>query len=152
MYNKMTQYTRNGHRWTINECIQLQREFELLNLSVAEIAIRHKRTPNAIMYKLDKEGLADYNLLYSNHYLNSNISTKRTNKYEFKEDDEDEHEDELYHDKEYISNEEEYKDEEEYDDDLKGHILRLEKQIMSLTEMFMKFNNNNNKPMFSLFA
>ena len=151
----MTQYTRNGNRWTINECIQLQREFELLNLSVAEISIRHKRTPNAIMYKLDKEGLADYNLLYSNHYLNSNISTKRTNKYEFKEDDDTKDEYELYHDTEYISDEEE--EEEEDDDekedryeDLKGHILRLEKQIMTLTEMFTK--SNNNKPMFSLFA
>ena len=56
---------RNGKRWTVNECLQLQREFELLGLSVAEISDRHKRSANAIMFKLDQEGLADYNVLYS---------------------------------------------------------------------------------------
>jgi hypothetical protein len=70
---------RNGKRWTVNECLQLQREFELLGLSVAEIATRHQRTPNAIMFKLDQEGLADYNVLYSNHMdLNAHMTTKRT--------------------------------------------------------------------------
>ena len=49
-------------------CLNLQREFELLTLSIDEIAIKHKRTPNAIMCKLDEEGLADYNVLYSNYY------------------------------------------------------------------------------------
>ena len=29
----MNTITRNGKRWTVNECIQLQREFELLELS-----------------------------------------------------------------------------------------------------------------------
>lgn len=61
-------FSRIGKRWNINECLNLQREFELLTLSIDEIAIKHKRTPNAIMCKLDEEGLADYNVLYSNYY------------------------------------------------------------------------------------
>lgn len=76
----MTQYTRNGNRWTVNECIKLQREFELLELSIDEISERHQRTPNAIMFKLDQEGFSDYNTLYNNyHNLKSRIPIKTTN-------------------------------------------------------------------------
>lgn len=155
----MSPVTRNGKRWTVNECIQLQREFELLQLSVAEIALRHQRTPNAIMYKLDQEGLADYNVLYSNHHdLNTPIPVQRTNKYQVEDeiddisDDDEEHQE----DQEYIpDNEDEDEDEDEeedaeYDDDLKEHVMRLEKQVMALTEMFMK--SSKNKSVFSLFA
>lgn len=51
---------RSGAKWTVNECLRLQREFELLELTIGEIAELHKRTPKAIMYKLDAEGFADY--------------------------------------------------------------------------------------------
>jgi hypothetical protein len=60
----MTSYNRTGNRWTVNECLQLQREFELLGLTIDEIASRHNRSPRAIMFKLDAEGFADYNTLY----------------------------------------------------------------------------------------
>jgi hypothetical protein len=49
-------YKRNGNKWTVNEILALQREYELLKLSVQEMSIRHKRSENAIMYKLDSEG------------------------------------------------------------------------------------------------
>jgi len=58
---------RHGNKWTINEILSLQREYELLELSIDEIAKRHHRTPEAIMNKLDNEGFADYNELYSNY-------------------------------------------------------------------------------------
>ena len=64
----MTLYTRNGFTWNVNECLQLQREFELLQLPIIDIADRHKRTPNAIMCKLEEEGFADYNELYRDFY------------------------------------------------------------------------------------
>ena len=148
----MTQYNRNGYRWNINECIRLQREFELLELSIDEIADRHKRTPNAIMFKLSSEGFADYNVLYSNyHGLNTTIPTQ---KYDCEEEDENDvdNEDEPF-DLDYNPNEEE--DDEDDDDDkddkdLKAHVMRLEKQVMRLTEMIMK--SSKNKSMFSLFG
>ena len=59
---------RTGNRWTINELLSLQREYELLELSIVEIALRHQRTPNAIMFKLDNEGFADYNDLFGQLY------------------------------------------------------------------------------------
>jgi hypothetical protein len=149
--------SRRGNRWTVNECLQLQREFELLNLSIDEIADRHKRTPSAIMNKLDREGLADYNVLYSNyHDLNSQMPIQQTNKYESDEDDEEsEQEDEEYTPEEEEDDEEENpwdaEEEEEDDNDIKAHVMRLEKQVMALTEMFMK-QTKNNKSVFSLFA
>lgn len=67
-------YTRHNKKWSVNELLALQREYELLDWSIDQIALKHQRTPNAIMHKLDYEGLADYNVLYSNYYdLNQHI-------------------------------------------------------------------------------
>ena len=48
---------RHYFKWTINEILALEREYELLELSVHEIAIKHKRTSSAIIYKLIAEGM-----------------------------------------------------------------------------------------------
>ena len=55
---------RNGYKWTINECLQLEREYDLLKLSVPEMAILHSRTINAIMCKLQEEELDTFNNLF----------------------------------------------------------------------------------------
>lgn len=74
----MSTPARNGYKWSVNEILALQREFELLNWDIDIIAEKHKRTPNSIMWKLDQEGFADYNVLYSNyHDLNSHIPVQR---------------------------------------------------------------------------
>jgi len=146
----MTQLRKRfGSRWSVNECLQLQREFELLGLSIDEIAERHQRTPNAIMYKLDQEGFADFNVLYSNYYdLNSQMPIQQTNKYVSEEEEEDEDEEE---EQVYVPEDDEEDDDEEEEDDIKAHVMRLEKQVMALTEMFMK-QTKNHKSVFSLFA
>ena len=46
---------RNGNKWSVNELLALQREYELLELPIQEIAMRHKRTVEAILYKLYNE-------------------------------------------------------------------------------------------------
>ena len=48
---------RNGYKWTITEILQLQREYELLNLPLEVIAAKHKRTINAIMQKIIMEDM-----------------------------------------------------------------------------------------------
>jgi hypothetical protein len=169
----MTTYKRFGNRWTVNECLQLQREFELLNLSIDEISVRHQRTPNAIMLKLDQENLADYNVLYSNYNkLNTIMSTQQ--KHEFDgcdtelEDDYDEEEEDCDNSSNYTEEDcedEEIDEDEEFDEDeddnscdngsydaynLKHHVMRLEKQLNTLTEMLLK--QTNSKSTFSLFA
>ena len=50
---------RQGNKWTINELISLQREYELLELTVQEIADKHQRSETAILYKLESEGLIE---------------------------------------------------------------------------------------------
>ena len=51
----MTTLNRHGKKWTTNEILTLQREYELLSLPIAEIADKHKRTPRAIVAKLVAE-------------------------------------------------------------------------------------------------
>ena len=47
--------SRANNKWTVNELLSLQREYELLGMDIFEIALKHKRTPRAILYKLDDE-------------------------------------------------------------------------------------------------
>jgi len=65
MKTTTTKPTRSNKKWTVNECLQLQREYQLLGLSLEEIAQIHKRSVSAIMFKLDKEEFASYNVLYA---------------------------------------------------------------------------------------
>ena len=69
---------RNGYKWTVNECLRLEREYDLLQLSVPEMAALHNRTNNAIIFKLHQEGLADYNELYIQTYGNSSTTNELT--------------------------------------------------------------------------
>jgi predicted nucleic acid-binding Zn-ribbon protein len=48
--------TRCGYKWTINEVLSLEREYELLEWTIQDIATKHKRTTRAILCKLEDEG------------------------------------------------------------------------------------------------
>jgi hypothetical protein len=158
----MTTANRFGKRWTINECLQLQREYELLGWSIDRIAEKHQRTPNAIMFKLDEEKLADYNTLYNNYYNCHNKdpskSRRETNDSEEEQEQEsadsdgdgDGEDDETYVDNEEASNEEGNDDEsyvntEEEDADLKERVNNLEKKIDELMQLISTQNNKSQK-------
>ena len=51
---------RNNFKWAVPEILRLQREYELLELPIDQIAEKHQRTPKAIICKLVQEGFADY--------------------------------------------------------------------------------------------
>ena len=55
MTKNKTNPKRNGKKWTINEELSLQREHQLLEMSIEEIANKHQRTPESILKKLSKE-------------------------------------------------------------------------------------------------
>lgn len=55
----MQTYKRNGNKWCVNELLQLQREYELLELNIQDIALRHQRSVEAILYKLEAEGFIE---------------------------------------------------------------------------------------------
>lgn len=109
--------TRSGFRWSVNEVLALQREFELLGLTIDEIAQKHNRTTNAIIFKLDQEGFADYNELYSN--LNNSDSDDNSSEIslEYNYDDNDS-------DTEYNSENDLY--------NLSNRVHNIEKNIVDL--------------------
>ena len=51
----MTTYRRSGFKWTVNELISLQREYELLEWTVQQIAEKHERSVEAILFRLEEE-------------------------------------------------------------------------------------------------
>ena len=55
-YNIMSIYKRSGKKWSVNELLTLQREYELLELDVQQISSRHERSVEAILSKLESEG------------------------------------------------------------------------------------------------
>lgn len=134
----MTTYRRAGAKWTINECLKLQREFELLNLSVEEIAILHERSPQAIMYKLDAEGFADYNELAGQQSQQQHTSTLKDDDSDYQEDSDSDYEEETDDDdaaSEISDNEED----EEYDAyNIRQQVRLLTKQLSALTAFVMK--------------
>jgi hypothetical protein len=121
-------YTRANAKWTVNECLRLEREFDLLKLSVQEIALLHDRSPNAIMYKLDAEGLADYNDVFINRQA-LKVETKDESASELDEDDTSNYEDECEDDD----------DEEEFDSyNIKQQVQIITKQLANLTAIVYK--------------
>lgn len=71
----MTHYClRAGNKWTIPELIALQREYELLELTVQEIAQRHKRSVFAIVARLESEGLVEIGTLARGDDVNEDAS------------------------------------------------------------------------------
>ena len=140
----MSNRNRVGNRWTINEVLALQREFELLGWDIDQIADKHGRTPQGIMNKLDREGFADYNILYSNyHDLNSKISTSCTSKsntiildaVDSEDDDTVLDED----DEDYLDNADEEDNDDDYDDDdddlLTRRVAKLETGLDEIKNM-----------------
>ena len=55
----MQQHKRANRKWTINEVLKLQREYELVGMDVNQIAIAHGRTANAIAHRLEHEEIID---------------------------------------------------------------------------------------------
>jgi TATA-binding protein-associated factor Taf7 len=132
---------RNGYKWSVNEVLSLQREFELLGMSIDLIAERHGRTANAIMYKLDQEKFADYNVLYSNYYnlkLSESKSKMKQIIQEEKEEKEEKEDKEDDDDDTYIDEEEEDESDPECDterDILVERISNLESELGKMKNM-----------------
>lgn len=53
----MNSYKRSGNRWNVNELLSLQREYELLEWTVGQISEKHQRSVEAILFRLESEGL-----------------------------------------------------------------------------------------------
>ena len=75
----MTLPRRNGNKWNVNEILDLQREYELLEMDIQEIAKKHERSVYAILHKLHNENFIGENEIprgfaeYENQNINSCI-------------------------------------------------------------------------------
>ena len=145
---------RHGYKWTISECLRLEREYDLLKLSVPEMAILHKRTINAIMFKLQAEELDTYNNLYFKTYgqdfindqidkLNNLCSTEDLDEDLDEDEDEDLDEDleDLEEDLEDL--EEDLENYHDHSDDndrtfIFEHVKRIHKHVSNLLGYFTK--------------
>ena len=54
----MTDCKRNGNKWTTNEILSLEREYDLLEWNAQKIALKHKRSVKSILFKLHSEGIS----------------------------------------------------------------------------------------------
>ena len=89
----MTHYClRAGNKWTIPELIALQREYELLELTVQEIALRHKRTVFAILARLETEGIIEL-WATARGYMESNDPVCGDSESDIEDDDDDDDDD-----------------------------------------------------------
>lgn len=77
-------HSRARKSWTITETISLQREYELLGLSLEEIADRHKRSVFAIISRLETEDYYTPGVLpnYNTDNIITSIPSKKMNKTE----------------------------------------------------------------------
>ena len=134
---------RTGFKWTINECLRLQREFELLNLPVEEIALLHQRSPYAIMYKLDSEGFADFNELYQQTYPNQESEAELEDAEESYQDDAASESEASAEDEESEADDESEASESEAEDydryNMKQQVRILTKQLSKLTAVVYKY-------------
>jgi hypothetical protein len=87
-YIIMSIIKRNGKKWTIPEVLNLQREYELLNLSIKEIAKKHKRSEESILFKLYAEDLTENATLYPaiNIDLDKDIKCQTDSSSEYEDD------------------------------------------------------------------
>ena len=140
---QMQTQKRSGYKWSVNECLRLEREYDLLKLSVSEIALLHERSDEAIMYKLDQEGIADFNHLYVKQ--NSTMFLKEEQEDSDEEDEEEKDSDDSSN---YEGSDEEEDEEEEQDEEnqqeeynaynLKQQVQLLTKQLANLTAIVYK--------------
>ena len=127
-------FKRSGNKWTVNEVLSLQREYELLEMSIQEIALKHSRSVEAILYKLDKE-----NFINNWHDARGyNVNFNKADDYE--DSDEDEEEDCL---------EEEQECDEDYDDNVSDNVSDDESddddEIVNLTRRVGFIENTVNE-------
>ena len=153
-------YRRTGNKWTVNECLRLTREFELLGLSIQEISELHERSPNAIMYKLDYEGIADYNDVFQNRqeksYLSKAESEAEESEYSEAEDNDDAaSENSEYEESEAAESEAAESEVAESEDnneaeisiyDVSQQIKNLTKQVSYLTKIVYNVFTDKNNP------
>ena len=124
-------FTRHGKRWSVNEMLSLQREYELLEWSVDQIALKHKRTVNSILFKLQDEGLI-CNWNEARGFVSS-APTWKTTEDLFEDEDDDEEEMDDCNDEDYVEEEScDEMDDELFEEDESIEVAKLSQRVWTL--------------------
>lgn len=141
----MAACNRSGNKWTVNELLALQREYELLELSVQQIAAKHQRTVSAVLFRLESEGFIDS---WSNargfDILEYQKMTCGDDNYDAQccaddedEDEDDDDDDEAEADEEYVDEASDYED----DSVISDRMWNLEASIREIRHMVKQMFN-----------
>ena len=138
------------NKWSIQESLRLVREYDLLEMSIQEIAVAHQRTTNAILHRLQLEGLID---TWSAARGFDSVDFKRSNGLELKGSAQDEDDDDVSCDSssDYTEsdNDEESDDEEEeeFEESFKEGILpwTVETGLREIGDMVRKLLGDSKK-------
>ena len=104
---------RHCAKWSYSEVDKLHREFEIKQYTVEKIALKHERTPNAILFKLKSEGLLEKEETDDDEDDESDNEDSETEDDDTEDDDDEDYEDDD-DDEDY---EEESEDDESYVDE-----------------------------------
>jgi hypothetical protein len=156
---------RNGNRWTVNELLSLQREYELLEWTVQQIAEKHQRTERAILFRLESEGIVSswndargFNMESYKAQCEGDVVTEDCVCNEescVDDDDEEDHHGGDDNDSEYFGEEDDDDDDDEEDDDdeyepddasevekLSERVWSLETAVTDIKDMVQHLFNN----------
>ena len=157
---------RNGNRWTVNELLSLQREYELLEWNIQQIAEKHQRTERAIIYRLESEGIItssnaargfdmesykasiEEDVVTQDCDCNEESCVDDEDAEQEEDDDEVEDQDCCDHDEDYVADEEDEEDEEEDEEDasevekLSERVWSLETAVTDIKDMVQHLFNN----------
>jgi hypothetical protein len=157
---------RNGNRWTVNELLSLQREYELLEWNIQEIAEKHQRTERAILFRLESEGIITswnaargFDMESYKASIEEDIVTEDCdcNEESCVDDDVDEEQEDdgeveeqdcCDDDEDYVADEEEEEEEDDDDDDasevekLSERVWSLETAVTDIKDMVQHLFNN----------
>ena len=161
---------RNGNSWTVNELLSLQREYELLEWNIQQIAEKHQRTERAILFRLESEGIItswnaargfdmeSYKASIEEDVVTEDCDCNEESCVDDEEscvDDEescvdDEDQDCCDDDEDYVADEEENEDEDEEDEEddvsevekLSERVWSLETAVTDIKDMVQHLFNN----------
>jgi TATA-binding protein-associated factor Taf7 len=167
----MNSNKRNGNRWTVNELLSLQREYELLEWTIQQIAVKHQRTERAILFRLESEGFItswndargfdmesykasiEDNVVTEDCVCNEESCVDDDVDEEQEDDDEVEDQDCCDDDEDYVADEEEDEEDEEEEDEeeeddvsevekLSERVWSLETAVTDIKDMVQHLFNN----------
>ena len=159
---------RNGNSWTVNELLSLQREYELLEWNIQQIAEKHQRTERAILFRLESEGIITswnaargFDMESYKASIEEDVVTEDCDCNEEscvdddvdeeQEDDEVDDQDCCDDDEDYVADEEENEDEDEDEDEeddvsevekLSERVWSLETAVTDIKDMVQHLFNN----------